>query len=121
MFLIPSLFFAINKYGAVGASFVWIIINIICLFIEVPTMHSKILKGSTLIWYFVDVFLPSTFIFIFVKITSLFLLDVESSLKIIIWISATFLISTLLILIYVIKFSNFLTIKILAMFSLANK
>lgn len=56
--LVPLLFLWTNLYGAIGATFVWIIVNAGYVFISQPIMHRKVLKGELLRWYIYDTFLP---------------------------------------------------------------
>ncbi len=55
---IPIVIYSIKKYGAVGASFVWLTLNICYFFFEVPIMHCRLLSKEKWRWYFYDVSLP---------------------------------------------------------------
>lgn len=56
--LVPTTIFLTLNYGAIGAAFAWVILNIGYLLIEIPLMHKRILKGEMWQWYIVDVGLP---------------------------------------------------------------
>jgi O-antigen/teichoic acid export membrane protein len=56
--LVPMLFLWTNLYGAIGASFVWIIVNAGYVFISQPLMHRKLLKNELWKWYWNDTILP---------------------------------------------------------------
>ena len=56
--LVPLLFILTNKYGALGASFVWVLVNAGYVFISQPIMHKKLLKNELWKWYWNDTLLP---------------------------------------------------------------
>ncbi len=56
--LIPMLFIWTNLYGAIGATFVWIVVNAGYVFISQPIMHRTILKNELKKWYIKDTLLP---------------------------------------------------------------
>jgi hypothetical protein len=57
IFLLPSIIFASNNYGAVGAGFAWLLMNILTLLIWVPIVHNKLLPGINSKWFAQDIFL----------------------------------------------------------------
>ena len=57
-FLIPSLFFLASRYGGVGASIVWVILNASYILIGIRFMHSRLLRGEIATWYFQDIIKP---------------------------------------------------------------
>jgi O-antigen/teichoic acid export membrane protein len=56
--LVPLLFWWTAKYGALGASFVWLSVNAGYILITIPIFHRLFLKGELLNWYKKDVALP---------------------------------------------------------------
>jgi O-antigen/teichoic acid export membrane protein len=56
--LVPLLFWWTAKYGAIGASFVWLSVNAGYILITIPLFHTMFLKGELLNWYKKDVALP---------------------------------------------------------------
>ncbi len=56
--LVPLLFRWTAKYGAIGASFVWLSVNTGYILITIPLFHHLFLKGELLNWYKRDVALP---------------------------------------------------------------
>ena len=47
----PALLWAVTSFGTIGAASVWVAINASYLCLEIPIMHRRVLKGTTLIWY----------------------------------------------------------------------
>ncbi len=65
LFLItPLIFILVKHYGAIGATYVWIILNIGYILIEIPFMHKKILINEKYNWYLYDIVLPLSITFI---------------------------------------------------------
>jgi O-antigen/teichoic acid export membrane protein len=58
LILVPMLLVAAPRSGAVGAAAAWVVINCAYLFISVPVMHKRLLKGELLRWYRIDILLP---------------------------------------------------------------
>jgi len=56
--LIPLLLVLTKKYGAIGATSVWVIVNTGYILISQPLMHRKLLKTELFRWYWKDTFLP---------------------------------------------------------------
>ena len=56
--LMPLLFWWTTKYGAIGASFVWLSVNAGYVLISIPVFHQLFLKGELGNWYKKDVALP---------------------------------------------------------------
>lgn len=56
--LVPLLFWWVGKYGALGASFVWLIVNLGYVFITIPIFHTIYLKGELKKWYVNDTLYP---------------------------------------------------------------
>ena len=56
--LVPLLFWWVSKYGALGASFVWLAVNLGYVFITIPIFHTLYLKGELKKWYFKDTLYP---------------------------------------------------------------
>lgn len=58
MISIPLLIFLSDKYGARGASFVWMGLNLSYIFIEQNIFHHRFLQTEKISWYFKDVLVP---------------------------------------------------------------
>lgn len=58
VFLVPLLLILIDAYQGVGAAFVWLVLNIGYLVVEVPIMHRSLLKDEMWAWYGRDIALP---------------------------------------------------------------
>ena len=56
--LVPLLFLLIHYYGAVGAAWVWFIVNLGYIIFSIPLLHKLILKGETQKWYIQDTLMP---------------------------------------------------------------
>jgi O-antigen/teichoic acid export membrane protein len=56
VFLIPSLVIVVNKFGGVGAGYVWIGVNALYLFLWVPIINNYFVKGLNKKWYLNDIF-----------------------------------------------------------------
>lgn len=57
--LVPSLYFAINRWGAIGAAAVWIALNLGYLGINIQVMHRRLLPNEQRRWYVGDVAIPA--------------------------------------------------------------
>ncbi len=57
--LVPMLYILVGYYGAIGAAMTWIILNAGQMLISVQVMHTRLLKGEQLKWYFSDIGLPA--------------------------------------------------------------
>lgn len=58
LILVPLLFLWVEKYGALGASFVWLTVNSGYVLITIPIFHTIYLKGQLKKWYFNDTLNP---------------------------------------------------------------
>jgi O-antigen/teichoic acid export membrane protein len=56
--LVPLLFWAANRYGAVGAAWIWILLNAGYVLFGIQAMHLRLLRSEKLRWYVQDVGLP---------------------------------------------------------------
>lgn len=56
--MLPLLYFLTKNYGAVGASFVWLVVNVGYVLISVPVFHNFFLKGEFFNWLKNDIALP---------------------------------------------------------------
>ena len=57
--LVPMLFWWTNLYGALGATYVWLILNAGYVLISQPLMHHRLLKTELFAWYWNDTLLPA--------------------------------------------------------------
>lgn len=58
LLLIPALLLVVPLYGAIGAAYIWLALNIGYIVFTVQLMHRKILEGEKMRWYTADVFAP---------------------------------------------------------------
>lgn len=58
--LIPVLFWAAPRYGAIGAAWVWVSINASYIFVVIHIMHRYLLPKEKWTWYRSDVMYPAT-------------------------------------------------------------
>ncbi|MFP5080825.1 oligosaccharide flippase family protein [Pedobacter sp. JCM 36344] len=58
IFLVPSLIFVVNKFGGLGAGYVWIFVNASYLFIYVPFINHKFDPHLNKLWYLNDLLKP---------------------------------------------------------------
>lgn len=57
--IIPLLLIIVPKYGAIGAAFVWVILNLGYILFSLPIVHAKLMRGELQQWFIVDFGLPS--------------------------------------------------------------
>ena len=58
LLLIPALYWLSVRYGAEGAAFVWIVLNMGYLFFQIPIMHRRLLRDEMCSWYWYDFVQP---------------------------------------------------------------
>lgn len=56
--LIPAIFWVVPRYGAVGAAWIWVVLNAGYILIAVQFMHRRLIPDEKWRWYFADVILP---------------------------------------------------------------
>ena len=56
--LVPALILLAMKFGALGASTVWLMLNLCFVFVLVPLMHRRLLRGEMKRWFIHDTALP---------------------------------------------------------------
>jgi len=56
--LVPAIFWAVPRYGAVGAAWIWMALNVGYVLIALQFMHVRLLRGEKWHWYLRDVLLP---------------------------------------------------------------
>lgn len=78
--VVPAILWAVPRYGAEGAAWVWIILNAGYLLIAVQYMHQKILTGEKQTWYLKDIALPILGGFIGATLVKLFCENPSSDL-----------------------------------------
>lgn len=58
--LIPAIFWVVPKYGAIGAAWIWVVLNAGYVLIAMQFMHRRLLVREKWSWYFSDVILPAS-------------------------------------------------------------
>jgi O-antigen/teichoic acid export membrane protein len=58
LLFVPALSWMLIHYRAVGAAWMWVLINAGYLVFEIPLMHRRLLRGEMRQWYLVDIGLP---------------------------------------------------------------
>ena len=58
LFVIPAILIVTPRYGAAGAAWVWVGLNVGYILFSVQFMHRKILQEEKWRWYFQDVLIP---------------------------------------------------------------
>ncbi|KAF0126450.1 MAG: polysaccharide biosynthesis protein [Elusimicrobia bacterium] len=53
--VVPGIILMADRYGATGAAFAWLLLNLGYLVFEIPVMHFKLLRTEKWHWYIVDV------------------------------------------------------------------
>lgn len=56
--LVPAIFWAVPHYGAIAASWIWVVLNMGYVLITILLMHRRLLKHEKWQWYWGDVLLP---------------------------------------------------------------
>ncbi|WP_150430167.1 lipopolysaccharide biosynthesis protein [Dechloromonas sp. CZR5] len=56
---VPTLIFAVPKYGAIVGGWCWLAINVGYYFVEIPIMHRRLLKNEMWSWWVIDTFIPA--------------------------------------------------------------
>lgn len=56
--LIPSTMYIVPLYGAIGAAWIWVVLNIGFITIVISLMHRKLIPKEKWAWYIFDIFLP---------------------------------------------------------------
>jgi len=60
LLLIPAIFWAVPRFGSVGAAWIWVILNSGYILISIHFMHQRLIPGEKWRWYFHDVFIPTS-------------------------------------------------------------
>jgi O-antigen/teichoic acid export membrane protein len=56
--LVPAILLVVPAYGAIGAAWLWVLLNAGSMMIVIPLMHRRLLPSDKWRWYFQDVALP---------------------------------------------------------------
>ena len=56
--LLPAIYIAATNYGALGAAYVWVALNLAYLLVATPLMHRKLLPSEMWRWYRLDILFP---------------------------------------------------------------
>lgn len=82
--LVPAILWATPRYGAVGAAWIWLILNSGYVLIGIHFMHVRLLPKEKWSWYLDDVFLPVAGALI--VITAFWFLQPEGMKQLVAWI-----------------------------------
>lgn len=93
--LIPSTIWLVNIYGALGASFVWLILNAAYVLGMIQLMHKRILPNEKLAWYRDDLGKPFSAVLLIMVISKLIVDSAMPELGLAFLLILTLLISTL--------------------------
>ncbi len=66
--LVAAIFKFVPEYGAIGAAWVWLILNAIYLLVLTYYMHRRLLQNEKWKWYILDILLPTGGAFILILI-----------------------------------------------------
>lgn len=91
--LVPLMNLFILWWGAPGAAVVWILLNAGYVLVEVPIMHTRLLRGSLARWYLVDVGLPSAIVLSIAGAARWLFPKDASTLVSVMWILVTYLLA----------------------------
>jgi len=58
--LVPAIFWAIPRYGAVGAAWIWVFLNAGYILVAIQLMHRRLFSHEKWRWYFADILLPTS-------------------------------------------------------------
>lgn len=63
--LVPAMMFAVGQFGLTGAASVWVMLNSLYLWIGIPVMHRRLLRGHARLWLVHDLAIPAAAITLF--------------------------------------------------------
>jgi O-antigen/teichoic acid export membrane protein len=93
--LVPAILLMAPRYGAPGAAFVWLVLNIGYVLFNVPLMHRRLLRGEQWRWYRDDVGRPVAVV-LAIAITVRWLMPAEiSAVAALPWIAAAWLLASI--------------------------
>lgn len=58
LFFVPAILWTVPRFGAIGAAWLWIVLNSISMLVVIYYMHKNILCGERLRWYLQDTLMP---------------------------------------------------------------
>ncbi len=94
--LVPLIFFMTRHFGAIGAAFVWVILNCGYVLINIQLMHRRLLPDETLRWYCQDVGIPMLCSVLTAGIGRLLMPDAMPQVVLIIYIAGVSILSLFL-------------------------
>jgi O-antigen/teichoic acid export membrane protein len=87
--LVPAIWWAANKYGAIGAATIWVVLNSGYLLIGIPVMHTRLLKRHLVQWLRSDLVVPLTVCLSVAGCATLFKPAPESRVVLALFLAAT--------------------------------
>jgi O-antigen/teichoic acid export membrane protein len=70
--LVPAIFVTVPRYGAVGAAWIWVILNVAYVLVPIHLMHSRLMTTEERGWYVGDVLRPTSAAIAVVLVAKLF-------------------------------------------------
>ena len=93
IFLIPAIMWVTPKYGAIGAAWCWVALNVGYATIAMHYMYRKLLSQEKWQWYFSDLGMPALSIGVIVVISYIAYPNLSLAIYQIVWISITLALS----------------------------
>ena len=93
---LPTLFFATSRWGAIGAAYLWIMLNLGYMVFEIPLMHARLLTAQARHWYLQDVGLPTGISILVFGVSRYLFPDSLSPVPSLSWIIITTLLASVL-------------------------
>jgi cytochrome b subunit of formate dehydrogenase len=58
LFIVPAVLWAVPRFGAIGAAWAWLALNVGYVFVSMHFMHQKLVPGEKWRWYRDSVLMP---------------------------------------------------------------
>jgi O-antigen/teichoic acid export membrane protein len=84
---VPLIIYMTIHYGAVGAAFVWLVLNLGYVLLEIPIMHRRLLRSEKWRWYWQDVCIPLVVCVFVAGIGRLFISSEMPQIILLVWLA----------------------------------